>query len=149
MPLSETAEETANTFRALGLSKNIDFSVNIAPGITLCGSPDEIRRLLSVLLDNAMKNTPDGGKVSLRLFTEKKCAVLTVKNTSKSQINKEELKCVFDRFYRTDESRNSELGGQGIGLSVAKAIVLSHGGEIKAITETGNDFCIIASFPLK
>lgn len=72
MPLSETAEETANTFRALGLSKNIDFSVNIAPGITLCGSPDEIRRLLSVLLDNAMKNTPDGGKVSLRLFTEKK-----------------------------------------------------------------------------
>lgn len=149
MPFSDTVEESANTFRAIAAAKNIDYTVNIVKGVSLCGVPDEIRRLVCVLLDNAMKYTQSGGVVTLDLSANKKTAVLSVFNTTKEQIKKEDMKRVFDRFFRTDESRNSATGGQGIGLSVAKAIVEAHDGDIKASTETGNDFCITATFPLK
>ena len=58
------------------------------------------------------------------------------------------LNSIFDRFYRTDSSRNSETGGYGIGLSVAKGIVSSHGGKISAATSDGHDFKITAVFPV-
>ena len=71
---------------------------------------------------------------------------LNVFNTTKDFVSQESLGYVFDRFYRTDSSRNSEKGGHGIGLSVAKAIVEAHNGKIKAFSEDGYSFNIEVIF---
>ena len=69
-------------------------------------------------------------------------------NTTASEIKSEQLKHIFDRFYRMDSSRNSGTGGHGIGLSVVKAIVAAHGGKISAWTKDGHSFQITAVFPV-
>ncbi len=148
MPLSDIVGETVNSFHTLTASKNIEMSADIAGGITAKGSPDAIRRLASILLENAVKYSPDGGKITVTLSQNKKNATLSVYNTTETEIDKATLPYVFDRFYRTDASRNSETGGHGIGLSIAKAIVTVHGGSISASTESGRDFRITAVIPL-
>ena len=149
MPLSEVVSETVNSFTPLIKGKNLNFSANIMPDITLYGSPDAIRRLTSVLLENAVKYSPANGKLTVNLTANKKSAVLSVFNETENEIKKENLPHVFDRFYRTDASRNSATGGHGIGLSIAKAITEIHGGSIKAETISGKDFRVTAILPVK
>ncbi len=148
LPLSDIADETAGSFRVLAASKHIDFSVQIQSGITAKGSPDAIRRLISILLENAVKYTPDGGSVTMNLSAARRTAILSVSNTTEDRVIEKELPYVFDRFYRSDTSRNSETGGHGIGLSIAKAIVEAHEGTITASTKSGADFCVTATIPL-
>lgn len=149
MPFSDVVSETINAFTPLIKGKNLDFSANITPDITLYGSPDAIRRLTSVLLENAVKYSPANGKLTVNLTTNKKSADLSVFNETENEIKKEDLPHVFDRFYRTDASRNSATGGHGIGLSIAKAITEIHGGGIKAETISGKDFRVTAILPVK
>lgn len=148
IPLSDIVGETVNSFHALTASKSIDMSADIAGGIAANGSPDAIRRLISILIENAVKYSPVGGRITVSLYKTKKSAVLSVFNTTDTKIDKATLPYVFDRFYRTDASRNSETGGHGIGLSIAKAIIAVHGGNISASTESGMDFRITAVIPL-
>lgn len=148
-PLSDLISETAGTFRALAVSQNIDLNISVKPNITLNGYPDALRQLVSILLENALKYSKEGSEISIELKTHRKSAVFSVENATKEEICEENLHNVFDRFYRLDSSRNSETGGHGIGLSVAKAIVEAHGGTIEASTKTGFDFCICSVFPIK
>lgn len=148
MPLSDIVLEMANSFEILTAANNIGFTINVRPDITLKGSPDAIRQLVSILLENALKYSPEGEVMSLELSKGKKTAVLTVYNASRYQIREEDLKNVFERFYRTDISRNSETGGHGIGLSIAKAIVEAHNGTIAANTKNGSDFLVTVTLPL-
>ncbi len=148
-PLSDLVSETAGSFRAPASANDIDFTLSVDGGITLNGSPDAVRQLISILLENAIKYSPRNGNISLTLKTRKKSAVLTVYNTTKEAVKGDDLQNVFDRFYRSDTSRNSETGGHGIGLSIAKAIVEAHGGSIAASTKTGNDFTITVNLPLE
>ena len=147
-PLSDVIGETAASFRAPAAAHGLAYGVTVAPGIVMNGSPDAIRRLVSVLLDNAVKYSPDGGKMTVDLSTHRKTATLTVCNQTKVRIEEKDLQRVFDRFYRTDGSRNSATGGHGIGLSIAKAITEAHGGSISAATKTGSDFLVTVSLPL-
>ncbi len=149
MPLSDIVLETANSFKSLSLTKELNFTADITPNISIIGAPDAIRQLTSVLLENAIKYSEKRGTVQIKLTLNKKSAVLTVFNTTETQINKDDLPYVFDRFYRADASRNSSTGGYGIGLSVAKAVIEAHGGNIKAETESGKDFLVTAILPLK
>lgn len=148
LPLSDIVGETAETFQALAVSNNISFNVQIQPQITVRGAPDAIRQLVSILLQNATKYAPHGGVITLNLSMTKKAAVLSVFNTTKDEILQAELPYVFDRFYRTDTSRNSSTGGHGIGLSIAKAITEEHGGSISANTQSGFDFCVTVTLPM-
>jgi signal transduction histidine kinase len=77
-----------------------------------------------------------------------KDAVLEISNRTDAELTNESLSHVFERFYRTDSSRNSATGGHGIGLSMASAIVSAHGGKISARTSDGHDFIVNASIPL-
>lgn len=147
MPLSDIVSETANSFAALAASKGLVFSTQVQPELTISGSPDSIRQMVSVLLENAFKYSSKDGIVTLNLFSTKKSAVLTVLNTTENPIRVEDLPYVFDRFYRTDASRNSTTGGHGIGLSIAKAIAEAHGGTITASTKNNYDFLITVTFP--
>ena len=146
-PLSDLVIETVSSFHAPAASRDLDLSSNITPDITMDGSPDMIRQLISVLLDNAVKYSPDGGKITVDLSARRKTVSLSVENTLTERINESDLSHIFDRFYRADKSRNSETGGHGIGLSIAKAITEAHGGSISAATKNGSEFCVAVTLP--
>lgn len=147
LPFSDLVEETAGSFRQLAKSRKKDFQISIEPLITVHGDPKSLRQLVSILLDNAQKYSPEGGRITLVLRKEGRNAVLTVDNTSSYPITDELLKNMFDRFYRADESRNSETGGYGIGLSIARAVVSAHKGKISGSSEEGRTLKITVSLP--
>ena len=115
--------------------------------ISMVGDEKAIRRLLTILLDNAVKYTEEGGEISVSLEKQKKHICLKVFNTTAS-IAKEQTIHLFDRFYRTDSSRNTGTGGYGLGLAIAAATVESHRGRIKAETEDEHSLTITVSFPV-
>ena len=98
-------------------------------------------------MDNAMKYTPAGGEIRVALTRQGRHSVLTVVNTTTFPIEEASLTHVFERFYRADRSRNSQTGGYGIGLSVAKAIVTAHNGRITATADNAYSFRITVMFP--
>ncbi|MGN0295309.1 MAG: sensor histidine kinase [Lachnospiraceae bacterium] len=138
-PISDVVGETAASFQAPARTQGKSFQCSIQPMLSLKGNEKAIRQLTGILLDNALKYSPEGGIVRLTLERRSRGLQLTVSNTTEQEISKENLSMLFERFYRIDVSRNSGTGGYGIGLSVAKAIVTAHGGKIKAQMAPGND----------
>lgn len=147
-PVSDLISETAGQFRAPAIAENKDYRIKIEPGLSMFGSPDAIRELITILLDNAMKYSPTGGTVELDMFSCKKTLSISVFNTTVTPISNENLSHLFDRFYRTDASRNSKTGGHGIGLSIAQAIISAHQGKIAAEAVGGSGFKITMTIPL-
>ncbi len=145
-PVSDVVSEAVHPFKALALAQGKTLECDIAPLLTMCGNAEAIERLVSILMDNALKYSPTGGSIRISLSGTTKSVTLTVANDTEATIDAHSLSGVFDRFYRADNSRNSERGGHGIGLSVAKAIVLSHGGKISATAPNSNTFMINAVF---
>lgn len=146
-PVSEVVAEAASAFRTVAINDNKEFICKIEPMLTLNGNDKAIRQLVSVFLDNALKYSQKNGRIEITLAKQGRNVILSVFNTTDAEIKDEQLKYVFDRFYRTDSSRNSETGGHGIGLSIAKAIVAAHGGKISASAKDGDSFTVTAVFP--
>ena len=146
-PLSDVAEETAQTFQALAKTQDKTLTATIAPMISMRGDEPSIRRLIAILLDNAVKYSDPGGQISLSLEKQKNSIQLQVYNTAQF-VSRENLGHLFDRFYRTDQSRNSQTGGYGLGLSIASAIVNAHKGRISAATKDQQSLQITVTFPL-
>lgn len=144
-PLSDIVMETAQSFQALAVTQEKMFACYVEPMITYHGDEKSIQRLVSILLDNALKYSKTGGKIELRLWRDGKNICLSVYNTTEN-VDREKLSRLFDRFYRADQSRNSETGGYGIGLSIARAIVTAHKGKIAAVTEDGKSLRINVIF---
>ncbi|MGN0999746.1 MAG: sensor histidine kinase [Faecousia sp.] len=147
-PLSDVVGEAASSFQSLAQAQSKAFRFDIQPMLSLTGNDKAISQLVSILLDNALKYSPEGGSVCLNLRRQNKTAVLTVSNTTQDPIPKESLPKLFDRFYRADPSRSSQTGGYGIGLSIAQAIAQAHHGKIQASSEDGSSLTITVSLPL-
>ena len=146
-PLSEAVAEQTQSFRALAKTQGKTFTEAVAPSLTLFGDEKAIRQLTGILLDNALKYSPAGGEIRLTLEKQGRNVALTVYNDASIPVPRESLPKLFDRFYRTDPSRNSETGGHGIGLSIARAIVTAHKGKITASTEDEKSLTVTALFP--
>ncbi len=146
-PFSDIVEEAVAAFHAPAQTKNIVWQTEIEKGITLCGAPDALNRLLSVLTENAVKYAKPDGKIFVTLKKNRKSVFLSIANETESPISADDLPHLFDRFYRTDTSRNSATGGHGIGLSIAKAVADAHGGVIAATYENGV-FAVNVTLPL-
>ena len=145
-PLSDIVEEVCHTFQAPAKVQQINLDSKIEPLISMNGEEKAIRGLITILLDNAVKYTNKNGTLSLTLEKKKNRIYLSVFNTTES-ISKEQISHLFDRFYRTDASRNSQTGGYGLGLSIAVATVESHHGKISAETKDEKSLKITVVFP--
>ena len=101
------------------------------PDIEYFGDEYSIRRLVSILLDNAVKYASNGADINFSLKKPKKDIIITVSNKC-DNLSQDDIPKLFDRFYRADKSRNASAGGFGIGLSIAKSIAEAHKGRISA-----------------
>lgn len=121
--LSEIIENVCDNMKILAQNKKIDFHSEIQDDIIIRADYDKLRRLIVILIDNAIKYT-ESGKVTVKLFIDKNKKILTVEDTGIG-ISEKDLHRIFDRFYRADKSRQRQ-GGTGLGLSIAMWIADSH-----------------------
>ena len=134
--ISDAAWETAEAFGAAAQAKGKTCMQQIEENLRFTGDRAAIQRLLSILLDNAVRYGAEGGEIRLEVFRRHNRIYLMVSNPC--DVEKiPDLNRLFDRFYRPDEARSSDAGGTVIGLSMARAIAEAHGGKITAESRDG------------
>ena len=149
IPISDVILETAQSFQTLAQAQNKDLQLSVEPMLSMEADEKSIRQLLSILLDNALKYSPEGSAIPLSLSKHAKQIKLTICNVSTLPLPGENLNRLFERFYRADPSRNSQTGGHGIGLSIASAIVAAHNGQIHATALENSSLQITVTPPLR
>ncbi len=146
--LSRITEETLDSFASMFITQGKTLNRSIEPSIMLTGDPKALKELTVILLDNALKYSPEGGVTDVILKRSKKSVKLIVTNDTSVPVSPSDAEHLTDRFYRTDRSRNSETGGHGIGLSIASAICSAHQGKITA-EPSENKLSMRVTLPVK
>ncbi len=142
---SSLCGESFEMFREPAVLKKISFHTDLLSGISVRGDRNMLEQLCSILGDNAVKYCPEGGEISVTLRPEGRGCCLRVANTVTEAPDAARL---FDRFYRSDSSRNQKSGGFGIGLSAAQAIVRLHNAEISAeLNDDNSALMFLIHFP--
>ena len=145
--LSDVSNDIVSSFETLAKSQNKEIERDVQDGLFVRWNKKAISNLISILIENAIKYSPEGDTVYVNIKQQGKKVLIVTKNKSTNDISNDSIKHVFERFYRTDQSRNSETGGHGIGLSMAKAIASIHKGKISASFDNGF-FVIRVSIPV-
>lgn len=145
---SDACDNVLLTMEAVIFEKNIGLDYDIEPDIIVDAADVQLKQLVMILLDNAVKYTPEKGNIKMTLKRSHGNAVLKVSNTGEG-ISEEDRKQIFERFYRADKSRARESGGYGLGLAIAKAICESGGGTISVASEEGKYAEFTVKFPIK
>jgi len=145
--LADTAAEIFESFSARARATGVTLSVAVDPdAATLTADPQSIRQILTNLVDNALRYTPAGGRVTVAAHRDGRVTVLEVRDTG-SGIPAEHLPRLFERFYRVDPSRSRADGGTGLGLAIVKHLVEAHGGTSSADSILGEGTVIRSRFP--
>jgi signal transduction histidine kinase len=144
------AERTLQSLEELATKKEISLHFDAPQSVVVSGDADKLTQLLYILLDNAIKYTPNGGEVALKLhiesYKQQRFLMISVKDTGIG-ISREDIGRIFDRFYRADKARTRQHGGHGLGLSIAKWIVDAHQGIIQVDSELGKGTEFIVKIP--
>lgn len=139
-------ERIQRKFSTLARDRHINLQLSVESTIdTYFLDPDRMEQVLTNLIDNAMRHTPDGGNVTLRISGDD-ALILQVSDTG-SGIPKEDLPFVFERFYKADKARTRGRAGTGLGLAIAKNIVVAHGGQISVQSKLGEGTTFTISLP--
>ena len=144
--LSAVVAEAANSFVPVARDKGVNIDLVIKPDINFLGDQSRLKQLVVILIDNAVKYTPSGGSVSLSLESSRDNIEIVVTDTGEG-IASENLKKIFERFYRVDKARSNETAGVGLGLAIASWIVKEHHGTINADSTLGNGTTFKVVFP--
>ncbi len=134
--LSKVIKNKALTFESLIYENSLELDVDVVNDIMFNCNEDRIKELLSILMDNAIKHSLPNSQITVKLSKEKNNIYLSVKNKGK-EIPVSEREKIFERFYRLDKSRNRDDNRYGIGLSIAKNIVINHNGTISVNCKDG------------
>ena len=145
-PISDVTEEMAQSFLAPARMQGKTLEISVEPMLSYCGDEKAIRQMLSILLDNAVKYSPEGAQLSLRLERQGRGVRLTVQNPSAQPLDPARLDRMFDRFYRGDPAR-SETSGYGLGLAIVQSVAAVHRGKVRARCPEQNVLQITVSLP--
>ena len=140
--------ELAALYQYQSQRKNISFTVDVAVGLpTIEVDPGRMTQVLTNILDNALRHTPDGGTIVLSAREVNSQIELAIQDSGPG-LNADDLERIFERFYRVDPSRQRDDGGSGLGLAIAKSIVQAHGGQLLAESEPGNGLRVLIQLPV-
>lgn len=145
--LDQQLEDTLLLLEPQWMEKNITPDLDLEK-LEITGDMDLLSQVWSNLLHNAIKFTPEGGTISVRLTCEDDAAVCTITDTGIG-IPKENLIHIFERFYKVDKARDRSLGGNGLGLSLVKRIVECHGGQVSVRSEEGEGSTFAVTLPIQ
>ena len=145
--LADVVVEMVEQFRPIAESKGIDLDVMDLAAAPVEGERSELRRVLANLLDNALKYTDRGGRVSVALERNDGSVRLWVRDTG-AGIPASETERIFERFYRADPSRDRRSGGAGLGLAIVARIVDIHRGRVSVESDLGKGSSFLVQLPL-
>ena len=145
--LAELATEAVESASPAAAEKGVAMHVDAPPGTSVRGDSARLAQLLDNLVSNAVKFTPEGGRVDVRMRADGSRAVLEVADTGMG-IARTEQPHVFDRFFRTSSAMEHAVSGTGLGLAIAKAIVDAHDGQIAVISEPGEGTTFRVELPI-
>ena len=146
--VSELVQDVVQKFEIAARNSGIALGGQIAPAAPfVLGDVALIERALENLLDNAIRHTPPGGRISVTVAPEPDCVAVEVRDTGMG-IPAGDLPHIFDRFYRVEKSRNLDSGGAGLGLAIVKRIVDMHEGKIEASSRLGSGACFVVRLPV-
>jgi two-component system sensor histidine kinase BaeS len=142
-------QEVAAIYQYQTQRKNITLDLDIAsPLSNIEVDPGRMTQVLTNILDNALRHTPEGGRILLSAKDTNDQVELAIEDSGPG-LKAEDIDRIFDRFYRTDSSRQREDGGSGLGLAIARSIVQAHGGQLSAESEEGKGLKVIVRLPQK
>ena len=145
--LSSVVEGEALQFDAVAFERGCLIACEVAPDVHVCGDPDQLERLVKILVDNACKYARVGSTITVSLARQAGAAELAVTNQG-TPIDAQDLPHVFDRFYRSDKARERTQGGYGLGLAIAKGIADAHAGKISCTSSEEAGTCFSVRLPL-
>lgn len=146
--LEDIVSDLINRYRAQIDSKNIDLSIENISGASCFCDKSLIKRAVENLLDNAVKYTPDRGTIKIIVLKDSRSLFLTIKNTA-PDIQADEVKYLFEAFYRGKNIVNKDIEGKGLGLYITRYILRSHKGDITVAVTPDNLFSVTIALPFK
>jgi len=146
LDLSHLIIEAAEVMRPLAEAKQQTLNVVAANGLWVIGDANRLRQVVYNLLENAIKYTPQGGRVTVEADRQDDAISVMVHDTGIG-IGAEHLPHVFDRFYRVDKARSREEGGTGLGLSIVESIVAAHSGRVTITSTPGEGTTCTVTLP--
>lgn len=145
--LDELVTEALTRMRPQAEAQRIQLRTAATEAVTVLADRDRILQVITNLLDNAIKFTPDGGEVEASVWRTGAEGLVSVTDTGRG-IPADDLLRIFDRFYRVDRSRSREAGGTGLGLAIAKHIVEAHGGRITVASRINSGSTFTFTLPI-
>jgi signal transduction histidine kinase len=145
--IADAAAEVFARVSAAAGKKNISMQTNIAPAASVIHADrTALEQILLNLVENALRHTPEGGKITVETAQARNGVILSVTDTG-TGIAPEHLPRIFERFYRADSGRSREAGGTGLGLAIVKHLVEAHGGSVSATSVVGSGTTVRLFFP--
>jgi two-component system sensor histidine kinase CiaH len=146
--MADVASEVVRRTTPLAANEGVQLGLHsTAPSAAVEADPDRLQQVLLILIDNAIKHTPRGGKVDVNVRRHGQYAEIEVADTG-TGIAPEHMPRIFDRFYRADKARARERGGTGLGLAIAKMLVDAHGGQLQLASTLGVGTQVTVTLPL-
>ncbi len=145
--INKILENLLMSFEAVFFENKIELQNNLKDNFFINGDLEEIKKLFNILMDNAIKHTFPNGTITITSSKLKSKMEIIITNTGEG-IPDKDLEKIFERFYRSDESRQRKTGGYGLGLAIANSIVISHKGKIYARSNAGKDTSFIVELPI-
>ncbi|MFQ5328908.1 MAG: sensor histidine kinase [Thermodesulfobacteriota bacterium] len=131
----------------LSVERGVALELSGSEAATVMGDPISLGQVIFNLIDNGLKYTQEGGRVDVSIRSEDDSAVVTISDTGVG-IGAEDIPHLFDRFYRVDKARSREAGGAGLGLSICKNLIESHGGRIEVTSRPGDGSTFSVYLPI-
>lgn len=148
LDLTELVHKTVKGLQVLADKKDIIMDMDLEGPIVMGGDRARLQQVITNLVDNAIKYTPEGGRVIVDVYRGKNEAILKVSDTGIG-IPAEDIPHIFDRFFRVDKARSRATGGTGLGLSIAYRIILLHNGNVRVESKEGKGTTFYVHFPLE
>jgi two-component system phosphate regulon sensor histidine kinase PhoR len=146
MPLAPTVQTMVASLAARAEAKKITLEAAVPPALVVRADRAAVEQILANLVDNAIKYTPEGGRVRVTARAEASDVAVSVEDTGHG-IAVEHLPRLFERFYRVDDARSRELGGTGLGLAIVKHLAVANGGEVAVTSELGRGTRFTVTLP--